>query len=335
MHALAGARVDELQFPGVEALAGQTLFRAPAVYLVAQQRVVDVGHVHAYLVGASGLQAAAHVRPAVIPGDHLPVRDGAAPAGHDGHALAVGRVPGYGRVHGAGVLPQRAVHDALIHARKASVCQLGAERQVGEVVLGRYDKAGGVLVYTVHDARTPLPADAGEGVAAVEHQRVDQRAVRMARCGVHDHAARLIYHDDVRVLVHHVQRYILRGQLGLGRVRQRHGVHIAANGFAVLLHGLPAERHRSGREQALGLGTGQTVHKTREESVDTLAALLCPDIYDFAHLSENSASISSSVNSYSPFFGLAGSLALGAAGWLLAAGAVSAARGAALWAGRG
>lgn len=87
--------------------------------------------------------------------------------------------------------------------------RLRAERQVPRVVLCRDDEAGGVLVYAVDYARTPLSADAGEGVPAVVHQRVDKRAVGVARRWVYDHAARLVHDDYVPVLVNDVKRDVL------------------------------------------------------------------------------------------------------------------------------
>ncbi len=52
-------------------------------------------------------------------------------------------------------------------------------------------------------------ADAGETVAAVVQQGVDERAVRVTGSGVDDKAGRLVDHDHVPVLIHHVQRNVL------------------------------------------------------------------------------------------------------------------------------
>ena len=52
------ARMDKFQLPGVQALPGEALFGALAVDLVAQQRVADVRHVDADLVGAARFEAA-------------------------------------------------------------------------------------------------------------------------------------------------------------------------------------------------------------------------------------------------------------------------------------
>ena len=91
------------------------------------------------------------------------------------------------------------------------VLQLRAEGQVGGVVFGGDDEAAGIAVDAVDDAGALFAADAGETVAAVVEQGVDQGAVRVAG-GRMDHQARgLVDHDDVVVLVDHVQGDVLGG----------------------------------------------------------------------------------------------------------------------------
>ena len=64
-------------------------------------------------------------------------------------------------------------------------------------------------------------ADAGEAVAAMGEQRVDQRPVGIAGRRMDDEPRRLVDHDDVLVLVDDVERHRLRlGLVGDGR-RQR------------------------------------------------------------------------------------------------------------------
>ena len=72
---------------------------------------------------------------------------------------------------------------------------------MGAVVLGHHHQAGGVLVEPVHDARPLDAADAGQAVAAMGDQRIDQRAGGMAGGGMHHQALRLVDHDQRVVLV--------------------------------------------------------------------------------------------------------------------------------------
>ena len=130
-----------------------------------------------------------------------------------------------------------------------------------------------------------------------KHERVHERAVRVPRRGVDDHAARLVDHDDVRVLIDDVERDVLGRERDFRGLGQLDAVGFARGGLAVLLHLGAAERDGPGLDEPLGLRAGEGVHITREESVDALAALQGFYIYYLAHLSENSARISSSVNS--------------------------------------
>ena len=127
----------------------------------------------------------------------------------------------------------------------------------------------------MHDAGPPLSADAGETVAAVGEQGVDERAVLVAGRGVHDHAARLVDDDEVVVLIHHVQRQVLRYQLRGSGVRQRDDKRVARRGLIVFLHGCAVFRHRTLREQPLGGAARELGQRARKESVDPLGALLC------------------------------------------------------------
>ena len=106
-------------------------------------------------------------------------------------------------------------------------------------------------------------------------QGVDERAVLVAGRGVHDHAARLVDDDEIRILVHHVQRQILRHELRGRGIRQRHDKRVAGDGFVVFLHGRAVFRHRALREQPLGGAAREPGQRAREESVDPLGALLC------------------------------------------------------------
>ena len=54
----------------------------------------------------------------------------------------------------------------------------------------------------------------------MKQQRIDKRAVRMARRRMYNHALRLIHNDDVRILIYNIERNLLR--LGFARLRRRH-----------------------------------------------------------------------------------------------------------------
>ena len=265
----------------VQALPRQTgnLFFC-AVHRVAENGMPDVGHVDADLVRASRLEPAADVGIARIAGDDLPMRDRLASTGDHRHALAVGRVARDGRVHRAAVLAQSAHNDALVGARERVVGEL-----CGEVLVRR------VAVDAVDDARAQRAADARERSRAMVQQRVDERAVRVPRRGVDDHAAGLVDHDHVRVLVHHVERNVLRHDLDRLRFGQRHGDVLAARELIAFADGSPVHRDLAALDEPRRLRAGQAVKARRKKCVEPLifAFFTCPEQDRFHGPSPNSS----------------------------------------------
>ena len=117
------------------------------------------------------------------------------------------------------------------------------QADVGGVIFRHHQQAAGVLVDAVDDAGAYLAADAREAALAVPEQGVHQRAVRVARSRVDDHALGLVHHQKVVVLVHDVQRDVLRHSLDRLCVRnfQQDGVprlelEALGDAFAVAEH---------------------------------------------------------------------------------------------------
>ena len=260
-------------------------------------------HVDADLMRAAGLEPAADVRVAAIARDDLPVRDRAARALlRDGHFLAVGRVPADGRVNGARIFAHAAAHDGLVYARQAAVGKLSRQRQVRKVVFRDYQQPRRVLVDAVHDAGALLAADAGQRVAAAEHQRVYERAVRVAGGRVDDHAARLVDDQQIVVLVHDVDGDILRPQLAVGCLGHDKAYLVAGRALVVFPDRASADGHCAVLDQPRGGAARKLRHTARKESVDTFGALLCCYRYDVIvqiihYRSLNSARISSMLKS--------------------------------------
>ena len=202
--------MQEPETVGVQRRTGDEGGVLGAVEPVPGQRVAHGGEVEPQLVGAAGLQTAFNPGIAGIPAEHGPVRDrGAAVLPVDGHFFPVDRVPPDGSVYGARVLLQVPHGHRLVYSGQGVVLKLGGQGQVGFVVLGGDDQAGGVPVDAVDNARTQNAVDAGQAGSAVVEQGVDQGAVRMAGGGVDHHAHGLVHHDHVFVLVYHVQGDVL------------------------------------------------------------------------------------------------------------------------------
>ena len=158
----------------------------------------------------------------------------------NGHALAVARVAADGRVHGAGILAEAAAHNALIGAAQRVILELIGELLVGKVVFCDDQKAARVHVDTVDDAGTLFTVDAGEAVAAVVQQGVDERAVLVPGGGMNDQPLGLVHDQHVLVLVDNVQRDVLGSNLRLSQGGERQIVFRAGLGFCVFLHGCAA-----------------------------------------------------------------------------------------------
>jgi hypothetical protein len=99
------------------------------------------------------------------------------------------------------------------------VGKAGGKGVMGGVGLGDHQQAAGVLVDPVDDPRALHPADPGQAVAAMGDQRVDQRVLRRARCGVDGHSGGLVDHDQCGVFVDDRQGQVL----GFGYSRGRFG----------------------------------------------------------------------------------------------------------------
>ena len=189
---------------------------------VAGHRMPDIGHMHPNLMGAPGLQPEAKVAEPLVPLQHRKMgnRRFGVLVGH-GHLLAFDRMPADGGVHPAAVLFYISVHDRLITAVEGVFLNLFCEAGVRTITFGHNQQAAGVLINAVDNARPQHAVDAREAVAAMRQQRVDQRAVPVARRRMHNHPLRLVHHHKIIVLIHDVERDILR--LDIQRLRLRQG----------------------------------------------------------------------------------------------------------------
>ncbi len=77
------------------------------------------------------------------------------------------------------------------------------------VSLCRHHDAGCVLVQPVNDAGAHHPANAGQAVAAMRQQSIDQRPVRLAGPRMHHKPCRLVEDNQMVILKQDVQRDIL------------------------------------------------------------------------------------------------------------------------------
>mgnify|MGYP004188919421 CR=1 FL=1 len=69
------------------------------------------------------------------------------------------------------------------------------------------------------NARALFPANAGQRVAAMGDERVDERCLTIARGWMHHHAGWLVQHDELVVFVQNIQRDVLTGNGGFYGLR--------------------------------------------------------------------------------------------------------------------
>ncbi len=207
--------MEKAQRPRVQALAAQGRFRPlVAVDQVAEQRMTDVRHVHADLVRAAGLKLAADVRVAVV----VSMTDQCVTARRAFFCVTAMRLRSVGwRPMGASTVPEssrRLPQTTASYVRamvwSASCAERARCAKSFFAATSRPDVSLSMRC-TMPGRRSPPTPEST--VAAVGEQGVDERAVLVAGRGVHDHAARLVDDDEVVVLIHHVQRQVLRYQL--------------------------------------------------------------------------------------------------------------------------
>ncbi len=193
---------------------------AAAVGLVADQRVADMSHVHADLVGTAGFQLHPHMGVRAEALEHTVVADRRLAAVGDCHALAHAAVAADGRVDLA-TGSHHTNHDAFINAADRALLQLVDQVGLRLQGLGHHHQAGGVLVQAVHDAGARHVDDVGHMV----QQRVQQGAAGMPGSRVHNQAGRLVDHQDLVVFIDDVQRDVLGLPLALGLLLGLQGQH--------------------------------------------------------------------------------------------------------------
>jgi outer membrane protein assembly factor BamD len=210
----ARARVCERETTGVQGLAlecpqgvrqrrlrARRQAQAAAVLRIADQRVTDVRHVHAYLVRASRLQLHAHVCMPAKAVLYAIVRDGRAAILAHAHARALRGMPADGSVDRA-ACRQHADDHRLVTPFDGVGLQGAHERRVGSHGARDDEQSAGGLVQPVHDPRPRQRCELGR----VVQQGILQRVARIAGAGVNDEARRLVDDDEISVLVHDGKR---------------------------------------------------------------------------------------------------------------------------------
>ena len=231
------------------------------------------------LVGSPGFEAAFDQGRFAwnIKGLHNPVMGYCWPArGAHRHFLAIDGCPAEGGRNHAFAAGRLSPDHRLVSALKPAVAPMGskefAQALMGRICLGDNEKAGGVLVKAVDDARPADAADAGKAIAAVGDQRVDQGSRVMAGGWMDDETGRLVDDDQMGVFIGDGQAH--RFGVGRGIGRFRHGQSYLGRRFdpeARLHYGPPVHLNAPREDQALDACAADFTQPLRQQTVETLA----------------------------------------------------------------
>src|SRR5690348_10812368 len=135
-----------------------------------------LGHVHSDLMRAAGGEAAFDQCCHILEGaQHAVAGDGSFAAGaQDGHLLAMAWAPPDVSDDFTRARLRHAPYDGLISARHAARGEIRRELDLRHLVLGDHHEARRVLVEAVDDARPLDATDAGEALAAMGEESIDQ-----------------------------------------------------------------------------------------------------------------------------------------------------------------
>ena len=201
--------------------------------------MTDGVEVHTDLMGPTGFQTTAQQRRSRKPPHHLVMRNGGLAARDHRHAGPMRRMTSDRRIDLA-VPGDVAVHQREVRARDGPRLELAHEIGLRGGRFCDYQQTTGVLVEAVHDTRTRQASQ----LRRVREQRIEQRPVPVAAARMNDEPRRLVQDEERLVLVHHVERDVLRTESEYLRIG--FGVDLDALAAAQLLPrngGKPVERH--------------------------------------------------------------------------------------------
>ena len=103
--------------------------------------------------------------------------------------------------YGEFVLDRISVNDSAVFSCDMVVFQLLGNKTVSLIILAYNQSAAGILVDSVDDTRSHDTVNTGQPVSAMSHNRVYQRAVRMAGGRMDSQAFWFIHNQYVLILI--------------------------------------------------------------------------------------------------------------------------------------
>ncbi len=258
---------------------------------IADQRMANMGQMHADLMGPPGFQIAVDKRRCrwVFPRRaeslaHLIVGHRVAGIGCIGRfdatfrAVRTGSAEGGidGSLGGLRLAPHQRLVGAPQRPRATVIGKLVSQVSVRKVVLGDHHHAAGVLVQPVHDSRTTNAADARQRRPAMVKQTVDQSSCGIARSGMNNQPGRFDQDNEVVVFKENVERNILRPRDRV--LRFRNCQCDAVSGFDAVLcfsNGFAVDGNLAAGDQSLDAHTREiTVQDPGQPGVKAPAGLV-------------------------------------------------------------
>ena len=201
---------------------------AAAIEFVRDDRVPQVLHVDAKLMGSAGFGEQPQFAEAAVAPDHLIERDrlsGVSAGRANHHLLAHARVHADVRLDPVALQFHAPPDDRPVFLAHFPALELPAQPVMDLVVLGNDQYAARVAVEPVHDPSPRLARDITEAVE-VELQGGRQRSAIPAPSRVDDHPGRLVDHSQPFILIEHTQRNVFRGEAAVRLRREPHRQHI-------------------------------------------------------------------------------------------------------------
>ena len=194
------------------ALTTQNL--STTIALISKQRMADVLHVGADLMGASCFQPTLYERGIAIALQHLIVGDGrladVATGRVNSHTLTVAHITTDITFYTPGILSEVAPHKCLIRAVGIVIEELGTQFSLGIGCLRHHQQTTGIFIDAMYESHTGIVGVVAGQVAQVPGNGIDQRTVEVTHARVYHQSGRFVDHHQLVVLVDHIQRNILR-----------------------------------------------------------------------------------------------------------------------------
>jgi hypothetical protein len=180
-----------------------------------------VRHVHANLMGASGLNLRLQQRELCkgLRDLKYSVGGSARASAKHCHASAVMRAAPYTSIYLASLLRHPPVNERKVRLEDLPVAKLVRQSLVRQVIFSYDKQAGCLFINSMNDAGANAARRFRERVEVID-ESVGKRARFYARARMHDHSRRLIDHDQIIIFVNDIQPDRLRNDLDGRGLRQ-------------------------------------------------------------------------------------------------------------------